>query len=76
MRDTISKEREEKKGRDLFVMESTHVSLQHVVVFLLGGERLFEHGDVPLVILVLFLEGFHFRRHGEQLLIPTLHFHP
>lgn len=64
------------EGKDLFVVESTHVSLQHVVVFLLGGERLFEHGDVPLIILVLLLEGFHFRGHGEQLLIPTLHFHP
>lgn len=76
LRDLERKGGDEGKGGDLFVVESTHVSLQHVVVFLLGGERLFEHGDVPLIILVLLLEGFHFRGHGEQLLIPTLHFHP
>lgn len=43
----------------------TYVSLQHVVVLFLGAERLFEHGDVPLVILMLLFEGFHLGGHCE-----------
>lgn len=54
-----------KKTRNVGKEWKTHVSLQHIVVFFLGAERLFEHSDVPLVILMLLFEGFHLRGHGE-----------
>lgn len=42
----------------------------------LGAERLLEHGDVPLIILVLLLQRFHLGRHSQQLLVPSLYFCP
>ena len=40
-------------------VDTTYVSLKHRVVFLLGTQAFLQHGDMLLVVLVLFLQGFH-----------------
>ena len=40
-------------------VDTTYVSLKHRVVLLLGTEALLQYGDMLLVVLVLFLQGFH-----------------
>jgi len=54
----------------------TYVSLQHIIMFLFGAERFFEHCDMSLVILMLFLQRLHLRRHRQQLLVSSLYFRP
>lgn len=51
------------------MMKFTNVCLKHVVVFLLGAEGLLQDCYVPLVVLVLFLEGLHLGRHCQDLLV-------
>lgn len=45
-------------------------------MLLLGAERLLEHGDVALVVLVLLLQRLHLRRHRQDLLVPALDLQP
>ena len=40
-------------------VDTTYVSLKHRVVFLLSTQTFFQHCDMLLVVLVLFLQGFH-----------------
>ena len=51
---------------------SLTLSLQHVVVFLLGAERLLEDGDVPLVVVLLLLLGLQLGRQSHDVLVPPL----
>lgn len=53
----------------------TYVGLEHVVVLLLGAQALLEHGNVPLVVLVLLLERLHLGARRQQLLVPFRDLH-
>ncbi|MPC32594.1 hypothetical protein E2C01_025911 [Portunus trituberculatus] len=55
---------------------NTHVSLKHVVVLLLGAERLLEHGDVALIVRVLLLQGLHLRGQRKDFLVSLLNLQP
>lgn len=57
-------------------LRSTHVSLKHVVVLLLGAQRLLQHGDMALVVGVLLLQGLHLRRQRKDFLISLLDLQP
>lgn len=55
---------------------STHVSLKHVVVLLLGAKRLLQHGDMALVVGMLLLQGLHLRRQRKNFLVSLLDLQP
>jgi hypothetical protein len=53
------------------LLELIYVSLQHVVVLLFGRQRFLEHGDVPLVIYVLLIQGFHLGANRQHFLVSS-----
>jgi hypothetical protein len=58
-------------SRVAFQLRLIYVGLQHVVVLLFGRQRFLEHGDVPLVIRVLLLQGLHLGANRQHVLVSS-----